>query len=341
MECIRYLSLHYAYPDGEPRTIARISYDLCRRYDLPENALDELTAPLKALEEDLSQVLDPRRDLWEDMFYPGAEDENHLALSFFMLDRQQAVGRLPPLELRRRLLTEILTLDVDALNRVETMEDLLPVIKKANCSMKTGWVCLQAWQDPMYYYEKYLALVDLTAPVLEKHAARLQPLVDEAVERAAVNVEKDMDAAWKLFNLVRSTESLAIIPMCLDFNGLGVCWDDTALDSGAYQFVGILKDRIQDLVCTHGSRVELLAEHLKTISDPRRLETLMALKDQTLCGQELAERLHVTPGTVSHHMRSLVGAGFVSVSKSGVKINYAYNRRKVEEFFNLLHTALL
>lgn len=340
-ECVRYLALHHTYPDGEPRTIARISHNISQRYNLPIEELEKLTAPLTAMEDDLSAVLDPRQDLWQDMFYSGSEDENLLAWSFFILEQQHRLQELSPLELKRRLLTEALTLEPGSLDRVHTVEDLIPVVEKVNCGMKTKWVCLQTWQDPMQYYEKYRTLVDLTAGVLDKHAASLQPLVDQAVERAAADVEKDMDAAWESLGLVRTTDSLIIAPLCLDFNGLGICWDDTAPDSSAYQFVGILKDKIRDLVCAYGDRAELLAEQLKIIADPRRMETLMSLKKQGLCGQELAELLHVTPGTVSHHMSSLVGAGFVSVSKSGSRINYTLQRKKLADFIDLLRASLL
>ena len=175
-ECVRYLALHHTYPDGEPRTIACISRDISQRYNLPIEELDELTAPLKALEEDLSAVLDPRQDLWQDMFYPGSEEENLLAWSFFMLEQQHRLHELPPLALKRRLLTETLTMETGSLDGVNTVED-----------------------------------------------------------------------------------------------------------------------RIHDLICAYGDRAELLAEQMKIIADPRRMETLMSLKKQGLCGQELAELLHVTP----------------------------------------------
>lgn len=134
-------------------------------------------------------MLDPRQDLWQDMFYPGSEEENLLAWSFFMLEQQHRLHELPPLALKRRLLTETLTMETGSLDGVNTVED-----------------------------------------------------------------------------------------------------------------------RIPDLICAYGDRAELL---------------------------------HVTPGTVSHHMSSLVGAGFVSVSKSGSRINYTLQRKKLADFIDLLRASLL
>ena len=38
-------------------------------------------------------------------------------------------------------------------------------------------------------------------------------------------------------------------------------------------------------------------------------------KNESLCGQDLAERIGLSPATISHHMSSLVSAGFIHVDK--------------------------
>lgn len=340
-ECIRFLTLHHTYADNEPRTIAHISRDICRRYKLPEQELAELTAPLQALERELAAVLDPRPELWQEMFYPGADEENQLAWSFYIMDCSGQLERLPPLELRRRLIREMLSQDVSGLEQVEDLSSLMNLLEPLDCSMKTRWICMQAWREPMRFYEKYRTLVELTGQVLSAYESTLQPLADEAVTRAAAESEQNMDAAREELGLARDTDSLIVKPMCLDFDGVGACWDDSVPSSAAIQFVGILKGRIQELVSAYGNRAELLAEQLKVIADPRRMEVLMALKGAVCCGQDLVARLHVTPGTVSHHMSSLVDAGFVSMVKSGSRINYTLQRQKVEFFIDLLRSSLL
>ena len=39
------------------------------------------------------------------------------------------------------------------------------------------------------------------------------------------------------------------------------------------------------------------------------------IKNKSLCGQDLAERIGLSPATISHHMSSLVSAGFIHVDK--------------------------
>lgn len=54
---------------------------------------------------------------------------------------------------------------------------------------------------------------------------------------------------------------------------------------------------------------------MKAISDKRRLDIIKLIKNESLCGQDLAERIGLSPATISHHMSSLVSAGFIHVDK--------------------------
>ena len=57
-----------------------------------------------------------------------------------------------------------------------------------------------------------------------------------------------------------------------------------------------------------------LSHLFKALSDPARLRILGLLAERPLAGHELAERLGLTPPTISHHMRRLVAAGLVDVT---------------------------
>ena len=61
-------------------------------------------------------------------------------------------------------------------------------------------------------------------------------------------------------------------------------------------------------------RLEKLSLLFKALSDPARLRILGLLAEHPLAGHELAERLSLTPPTVSHHMRRLTAAGLVDVA---------------------------
>ena len=61
------------------------------------------------------------------------------------------------------------------------------------------------------------------------------------------------------------------------------------------------------------TRLDDLSVLFKALSDPARLRVLGLLADRPHVGHELAERLSLTPPTISHHVRRLVAAGLVDV----------------------------
>ena len=50
----------------------------------------------------------------------------------------------------------------------------------------------------------------------------------------------------------------------------------------------------------------------KALADPVRLRILGLLVEEERCGQELAEMLHLAPGTVAHHLQRLRGLGLLT-----------------------------
>jgi DNA-binding transcriptional ArsR family regulator len=61
------------------------------------------------------------------------------------------------------------------------------------------------------------------------------------------------------------------------------------------------------------ARLEDLSLLFKALADPARLRILGLLAERAHAGHELADRLSLTPPTISHHMRRLVAARLVDV----------------------------
>lgn len=64
---------------------------------------------------------------------------------------------------------------------------------------------------------------------------------------------------------------------------------------------------------------------LKTIADETRLRILGLLSERDYTGKELAERLQLTPPTISHHMRKLTDAGIVTSTSDAQRHIYSLN----------------
>jgi DNA-binding transcriptional ArsR family regulator len=79
------------------------------------------------------------------------------------------------------------------------------------------------------------------------------------------------------------------------------------------------------------SRLENLSLLFKALSDPARLRILGLLAESPLAGHELANRLGLTPPTISHHMRRLVAARLVDVLPSSQSRIYSLRTDAIRE----------
>lgn len=64
---------------------------------------------------------------------------------------------------------------------------------------------------------------------------------------------------------------------------------------------------------------------LKVIADETRLRILGLLAERDHTGKQIADRLELTPATISHHMRKLTDAGIVSATADAQRMIYALN----------------
>jgi len=71
--------------------------------------------------------------------------------------------------------------------------------------------------------------------------------------------------------------------------------------------------------------VQHLAHLLKVIADETRLRILGAIAAEPRTGKELAELLHLTAPTISHHMRKLTDAGVVLSERDAQRQWYSLN----------------
>ena len=340
-ECIRYLTQKYCVPDPPDSVVVQNCRDFARSYRIPQAELEELTAPLLPLEAELDQVMAEHRSLWEEMFYPGAEEENLLAWGLYMLARQGGPEALPPETLRRRLMAFLLTRELDELAEVRDLAGLTAFLNGQTCGIRTKWICLQIWQDPLVYWDRYCRMAALAEEVFAVHREALQPLADQALQWLSQRLEADSGLMWNELEMEQGTDEVVVAPLCLEFNALGIVWDETQPEAPACQFVGILRPQVQALRESCGSRVEQMAEQMKIVADKSRLEILMALRAAPLCGQELSRQVGLSAGTISHHMACLVREGFVAMSKRGSRVTYELRRGKLEELLDALRASLI
>ena len=85
---------------------------------------------------------------------------------------------------------------------------------------------------------------------------------------------------------------------------------------------------------------EALMPALKALADPRRMQILSMLARGPLYGQEIVQRMRLTPATISHHMAELMHGGLLDARKEGVRYRYALRRDRVDALADALRELL-
>lgn len=341
LEVILLLERTYAGGGSVPPSIEAACRELSEKFSIPMEQIERLAEPMLPMEEELLALLRPQEALWNAMFYTDSRKENLLAWGFFFLERQRPLEQFD-LPLRRRLTALMLNCDAENLDRVCDLDTLMRFLEPFPCSNPTKWICAQVWQQPEQFYRQYQALVRLASPVVQKYDPLLQPLIQTAVSQAAQMLESDPDTFWGTLGIAAAPQdSLVIYPMVNNFNGIGITWDHTTSTDTAYLMIGLLRNPISEMIRRYSDNSEFLADRLKALSDQRRIEILKALKTAPMYGQELADLVSLSPATISHHMSSLVSAGFVSVNRQGTRTSYTLHRENLNSFLQNLHLTLL
>ncbi len=84
-----------------------------------------------------------------------------------------------------------------------------------------------------------------------------------------------------------------------------------------------------------------MAEGLRAISDPSRLEILKILSERSVYGKELCAMLDLTPGTVSKHITKLVNAGLVDCRIDSIRAYYSLNKGNAYALLKTLDRTIL
>src|SRR5215218_2861159 len=83
-------------------------------------------------------------------------------------------------------------------------------------------------------------------------------------------------------------------------------------------------------------RLEDLSLLFKALADPARLRILGLLAERAHAGHEIADRLSLTPPTISHHMRRLVAARLVDVAPDAQSRIYSLRTDTIRELSGAL-----
>ena len=83
------------------------------------------------------------------------------------------------------------------------------------------------------------------------------------------------------------------------------------------------------------NRLKKLTEMMKIVAEPNRLKIICFLSSGTKCVCEIEAKLKLKQNLVSHHLKVLKKAGFITLKKEGQWRNYSLISKNIKEFNHL------
>lgn len=170
-----------------------------------------------------------------------------------------------------------------------------------------------------YYKQSFMNVEDEVFPVLYQERDYHERSYQEQPERFAINY----------LGLPHSKQESPAIIVHISYFKYVSChsYSSYSTTSADWFVVGIYTKLILD------DRVgsERMAAFFKVLSDVNRIEILRLLSERAWFGQELAEKLNITPPTVSYHMSFLQQIGLVSFNRTDNRYYYTLNRTSLQK----------
>lgn len=182
------------------------------------------------------------------------------------------------------------------------------------------------------YRKEVLDILGEAETLFKQKEKLVAPLVSSTVAllEDKLGGEKGMEYLTAHYQM-KPDFDLVARPSVMGFDRVSLTCTDSLEGKGPGQLsVGVLFELCRRLSEENRCDAASLARRLKVLADPKRLDILLALQQGPLIGQELAERVSLTPATVSHHMEALLHSGLVLMEKSGVRILYQFSPQGVK-----------
>lgn len=164
------------------------------------------------------------------------------------------------------------------------------------------------------------------AELLEKIAPRIAPILQKYQNRFqyAEDFFTAPDLESRMQNRVRLQlpEKTIVVPSLSMFS---MGWAYQPIWSSQFYFIMGILFCATDFLFPMELTGEQIADRMKVLGDPTRLEILRILGEEATYQAELAKRLKLTTPTISHHMSLLLHAGFITDEIRDKRIYYHLN----------------
>lgn len=208
---------------------------------------------------------------------------------------------------------------------------VLEVLESEGFTDQARWQIMALLEQPKQKLEPIVQAVRQNVDAFEFACSSIAPELNAMLEHFDEQSEnrdpsKYLQMARGFDPKAKIVPTLALPLVVLGFEGV---W-----------FYGLLVDQVVAVKNVGYSQAEIVFG-AKALSDASKVEILSALKHDWLYSLEIANKVGLTPATVSHHMGMLLNAGFVDMEKREGKVFYRLSTEGITHFLTGIKAYLL
>lgn len=211
----------------------------------------------------------------------------------------------------------------------DTMEQWFAVLQVSEFSEDTKWRLLNVLHDPCEKFKELFEIYKRNKPAFDYTVQKNKKQLEKLISEAPSDISDAMRSMVNEFHPKQKNVYItAVFPL--------IEWMTPVM-----VFQGVLADKIDLYQKNMINAKERLPQILKLLGDKSKFEILYLLKSHGKYNLEIAEELHLTPATASHHMSMLLANNMVSVEKKDGRVYYQLNQETLQEIIKCFEEIFL
>lgn len=302
--------------------------------------LEGLGLDSAAFFQNYAAAVDGYREAFSARYQPHAEErflfesfDQSLVLFLVMLflehpDWETTLAQKSDEELRREICA-LLVRDLEQnIPVLQSLDQYMDFMESLPLEETLKWKFLSVLYQPVHWLGVFLAVYQKNFP---------------AWQAAAHQYEKEIGALLRCCTNLKQSCFSKLVAEFADDTAVYFTVANPLIEWVGFSasFYGVLNQQVEACQAQRVQGKEQLLAGLKLLGDKSKFEIVCSLKERPKYNLEIAEQLHLTPATMSHHMNLLLSGGLVTIEKAGGKVYYRLDTEQLQKLATLFQQILL
>lgn len=267
------------------------------------------------------------------LFFEGIDTGLMLLILSLLVENKEIIKTIDSYEdsaIYKEIIDHICSLnDIKPAKTMYSLDGCMALLGKLLYTDKEKWKLIQILNSPKNRFSELISSISANKNAYQKAAEKVSGPLSELMAQYIAAVKQPKT---ELFGkLKKSLSRNADV-----YPSLAFPVSQMIFSNGCYY--GLLSTY---LTSNSVPERDSMLRGLKALSDASRLEIMHLINQRPMYNLEIAEQLHLTAATMSHHMGILLACGFVGVTKRDSKVYYHLESDSVKRFLKTLEKSLV